>query len=79
MEWRDGKLQISHEDQADLLRDLCAFARDGESRENLRAAARELSTKSADPSKPIAPIPYVSIGGRGWLRRDSALGRLWDL
>lgn len=78
MEWRDGKLHIGLEDQADILRDLCAFATDGESRANLRKAARDCSVEAADQAYRPEPIPHVSLGGRGVIRRDSTLGRLWS-
>lgn len=76
MEWRDGKLHIGYEDQAEFMRDLAEFGQDGGTRAELRRVGRELDAKAADPTHPTPVVRHMVIGGRAWLRSDSVLSRL---
>jgi hypothetical protein len=74
---QDGKLHITYEDQAEILRDLSQFGMDGESRAELRRAAREADAQAADPTHSRRPVViHAVLGGRAWIPRHGKLNRL---
>jgi hypothetical protein len=67
MEWRDGKLHIDCEDEANLMRALSARTSDGESAAELRRVARACDAKAANPDHPVPVVRYIRTS-------DEALG-----